>query len=100
MQDTWAEKSLAFQMANIGSEVSRSLKNQHKPARFDGAFNRALELFDFTIDCAVKKSSPAALREICRAREEFCDYFNGNTFSTDPLKMQKYYDDFASLISP
>ena len=32
-----------------------------------------------------------------RAREEFCDYFHGNSFQTDPTKMQKYYDDFALL---
>ena len=91
----WSRKPLAYQMANIGSEVSRSIKNQNKPSRFVGAFDRTLELFDLTIDCT---TNPAELREICRAREEFCDYFNGNSYHTDPIKMQRYYDQFATIL--
>lgn len=87
LRERWMREPLAFQMANIGSEVSRALNNQDKPARFQGAFERALELFDFTIDSAVQKETPARLREICRAREEFCDYFNGNSMGTDPAAM-------------
>lgn len=96
LRQEWKSRSLAYQLGNIGSEVSRAIKNQDKPARFRGAFDRALELFDLTIEC----TSPDAigtLRELCRAREEFCDYFNGNTYNTNPKKMQKYYDDFAMM---
>ncbi len=96
--ETWGEKSLAYQMGNIGSEVSRSLKNREKPARFQGCFDRALELFDFTIDALQQKREFAKLREVCRAREEFCDFFSGNSYHTDPAKMQAYYDQFVSLI--
>lgn len=96
-QKTWAEKPLAYQMANIGSEVSRSLKNRDKPNRFQGCFDRALELFDFTIGALQARHEFAKLGEVCRAREEFCDYFNGNSFNTDPKKMQAYYDQFATL---
>lgn len=96
LRERWMGESLWFQMANIGSEVSRSLKNQDRPKYFQGAFERALELFDFTIDSAVAKETPARLREICRAREEFVDYFNGNSMNTDPVKMQRYYDGFVS----
>lgn len=86
-------------MANIGSEVSRSLKNQDKPARFEGAYERALELFDDpTIDAAVENKAFPALKEICRTREEFCDYFNGNSLNTDPAKMQRYSDQFATIL--
>ena len=46
LEDDWMERSIAYQMANIGSEVSRSIKNQDKPVRFKGAYERALELFD------------------------------------------------------
>lgn len=95
--ERWEKYSFEFQMANIGSEVSRALKNQDKPSRFQGAYDRALELFDFSIACAAKKHSVPALRELCRVREEFCDYFNGNSFHTDLAKMQKYYDQFATL---
>ena len=97
-QKTWGKKSIAYQMGNIGSEVSRSIKNRNNPRRFQGCFNRALELFDFTIDSLQEKREFAKLREVCRAREEFCDFFNGNSFGTDPAKMQRYYDQFVSLI--
>ena len=97
-QKTWSEKSLAYQMGNIGSEVSRSLKNKDNPRRFAGCFDRALELFDFTIAAMQQKKEYAKLREVCRAREEFCDYFNGNSFNTNPAKMQAYYDQFVSLV--
>ena len=98
LRETWSEKSLAYQMGNIGSEVSRSLKNKNNPRRFQGCFERALELFDFTIDALQEKCEFGKLQEVCRAREEYCDYFNGNSFKTDPKKLQKYYDDFVSLI--
>ena len=98
LRETWSEKSLAYQMGNIGSEVSRSLKNKNNHRRFQGCFERALELFDFTIDALQEKCEFGKLQEVCRAREEFCDYFNGNSFKTDPKKLQKYYDDFVSLI--
>ena len=97
LYEQWKNYSLPFQMGNIGSEVSRALKNRDKPNRFQGCFDRALELFDFTIDSLAEQQRPGALREVCRAREEFCDYFNGNTFHADPEKMQRYYDQFALL---
>lgn len=84
-----------IRMGNIGSEVSRSLKAKKmgNEKRFQGAFERALELFDLTIECT---KEPGRLREVCRAREEFCDYFLGGEYETDPEKMIKYYNDFAS----
>ena len=97
LYEQWRHYSLAFQMGNIGSEVSRSLKNRDKPARFQSSFVRALELFDFTIESLAEQKKTGALREVCRAREEFCDYFNDNTFNTDPVVMQRYYDQFALL---
>ena len=85
-------------MGNIGSEVSRSLKWAAKgnKARAAIAIDRALELFDFTISANVK--NPPRLREVLIAREEFCDYFfNDNSWHTDPIKMQKYYDGFVMM---
>ena len=98
LAERWGNYPIAFQMANIGSEVYRALRYQGE-SRFQNAFERALELFDFTIDSAAKKHQIGALSEVCRAREEFCDYFNGNTFHTDPAKMQQYYDQFALLVN-
>lgn len=100
----WPQESLAFQMGNIGSEVSRSLRWYGKnEKRFWGACARALELFDLSIEAAVAydRTHQWSNRtgELCRAREEFCDYFfGGNSWGTDPVAMQRYYDQFVSLI--
>ncbi len=92
----WAKMPFILQMGNIGSEVSRSLKwFQKNEKRFQASFARALELFDLTIECS--KHSSSRLKEICRAREEFCDYFLGNSWGTDPAIMMRYYDQFAIL---
>ena len=94
----WGELPLNLQLGNIGSEVSRALKWQtrHNEKLMNGAIDRALELFDFSIKTNVYNA--ARLREICRAREEFCDYFfGGNSFHTQPEVMQRYYDQFVTL---
>lgn len=98
VRHNWSNYPITYQMGNIGSEVSRSLKwtakGNHDRATM--AINRALELFDFTISANLK--NPARLREILIAREEFCDYFfGGNSWHTDPARMQKYYDGFTMI---
>ncbi len=95
----WGKHSIEYQMGNIGSEVSRSLKWTEKgnEKRAAMAIDRALELFDYTI--AANVNSPARLREVLIAREEFCDYFfGGNSWHTDPDRMQKYYDEFVMMM--
>ena len=94
----WAEMSFPLQMGNIGSEVSRSLKWTAKgnSKRAAAAIDRALELYDFTIEANI--GNHARLTEILKAREEFCDYFFAdNSWHTDPAKMQKYYDGFVMM---
>lgn len=94
----WQTRSITYQMGNIGSEVSRSLKwtTKGNEARANKAIDRALELFDFTIEANVKNS--ARLTEILKARDEFCNYFfDNNSYHTDPTKMQKYYDGFVMI---
>ena len=51
-RERWASLSLAEQMANIGSEVGRSAKwlTKNKPDLAEGAFHRATELMDLTLD--------------------------------------------------
>lgn len=94
----WKIHPITYQMGNIGSEVSRSLKwtekgNKERAAK---AIDRALELFDFTIEA--NRDNHARLSEILVARDEFCDYFfGGNSWHTDPKKMQKYYDGFVMI---
>jgi hypothetical protein len=90
----WNELSLAEQMGNIGSEVSRAnnWKNKNKEI-FDGAVERALELFDLTLD------DPRWLgrrREINRAREVFCDAISGGKEYGGTLEsLGRYFDFFA-----
>ena len=94
----WLTRPITFQMSNIGSEVSRSLKWTAcgNMSRADKAIDRAIELFDFTIEANTKNH--ARLTEILKARDEFCDYFFGdNSYHTDPARMQKYYDGFAMI---
>ena len=94
----WAEMPFALQMGNIGSEISRALnaKKRGNYERMENAAGRAIELFEFSIDC--NTDFPGRLKELCRGKEEFCDYiFGDNVFNTDPVKMQRYYDQFVAL---
>lgn len=95
----WAEMTFAKQMGNIGSEVSRAIKSKARNNydRMSSAATRAIELFELSIDCNI--GNPARLKELCRAKEEFCDYIYGdNQFSTEPVRLQRYYDQFVTLI--
>ncbi len=71
----WASMSFMDQMANIGSEVGRTAKwiSKGKPSMAEGAFIRALDLFDLTIKYARlgKAGRESALLELCRSRELF-----------------------------
>lgn len=90
----WRNMSINSQMANIDSEVSRALKWQNKnQRRTENSFDRALELIDLSIQ---NTSQAGSLRELCRAREELCDYFIGeNDFKTTPGILMRYYNQFV-----
>ncbi len=94
----WAEMPFCLQMGNIGSEVSRAIKwhGSNKVTRFQGAFRRALELFDLTIE-SISPEEVGKLKEVCRAREEFCDFFFDHEIKSTPEQIQRYYDQFALL---
>ena len=94
----WTEMSFPLQMGNIGSEISRAIKSKARgnKERMEHAAARAIELFEFSIDC--NSDNSARLEELCRGKEEFCDYiFGDNTFNTDSTRMIRYYDQFVSL---
>lgn len=94
----WAEMPFPLQMGNIGSEISRAIKSKQRgnTERMEHAAARAIELFELSIDC--NSDNSARLEELCRGKEEFCDYiFGKNTFNTDPVRMMRYYDQFVSL---
>lgn len=101
----WQTMSLAEQMGNIGSEVHRAIQWHQRQApdpalpsyvgtdSFQRAFERALELLDLTIADPRWRSGQ---RELIRTREVLCDFFfGGNSFQTDPISFQAYFDQFA-----
>ncbi|MBI3573392.1 MAG: hypothetical protein HY092_04290 [Candidatus Kerfeldbacteria bacterium] len=91
----WHAQSLAEQMGNIGSEVSRALRWQTKDQiTFQNALARLLELMDLTItDPRWRKN-----RELTRTREVLCDFLVGdNTYHSDPQSLQEYFDQFARV---
>ena len=94
----WAKMPFPLQMGNIGSEISRAINSKRRgnDERMYNAAARAIELFEFSIDC--NSDSPTRLKELCRGKEEFCDFiFGDNTYSTDPKKIIHYYDQFVTL---
>ena len=90
----WQTLSLAEQLGNIGSEVSRARRAEGKDDNlFRGATDRALELFDLTLD---DPRWLGRLREIARAREVFCDAVaGGKEYNTTLDSMDKYFLQFA-----
>lgn len=99
-EERWASISLAEQMANIGSEVGRSLKwlAKDKLSLAEGAHLRALDLIDLTIKfgrCSFTDRGPF-LKEICRARDLYNESFLSKDF--DNLSyLDKYFAQFALI---
>lgn len=92
--DRWATMTLAEQMLNIGSEVSRANRWQSKGnmEQCHRAADRALELLSLTIDAQRGKHD---LGEFCRLYEVLADcYYGDNIYQTDLVKLQRYFDVF------
>lgn len=92
---SWTKFSLIEQMANIGSEVSRTLRAKDNQIRYWGAVARALDLFYLTIEDPRWKGR---LREILRVRELFAAASLGSDeFKTSLQDLDRYFDCFAWL---
>jgi len=93
----WSAMSLVEQMANVGSEVDRSIRAhaERKATRFDHALARALELFDLT--AADARWAGPRRREILRAREEFCRlFFDPSVGAGSAAGLNSYFLQFAA----
>lgn len=93
----WQSLTLAEQLGNIGSEVSRALNWQKRGEEENKtrALERALELFDLTLRDFRWQSR---LRELARAREVVVDFFWGdNAYQSNPKNLDKYFYQFAFL---
>lgn len=90
----WRELSLAEQMGNVGSEISRAVLWQNKDQKiFEGAIERALELLCLTIgDPRWRKR----LKELARVREFICDaVFGSKEYGTSLEDLNRYFFNFA-----
>lgn len=87
----WNKLSFVEQMANVGSEVERTIKwkRQNNTDYKQKAFERALELLDLTI---ADKKNEGRLRELLRVRETLADYFVfDNSYQSTDKFWQKYF---------
>ncbi|MDD3498246.1 MAG: hypothetical protein PHH24_01915 [Candidatus Moranbacteria bacterium] len=87
----WLKLSFFEQMANVGSEVERSIiwkdKNNREYSRI--AFERALELLDLTIADPKNKKR---LKELLRVRECLADHFVfENEYASTDKNWQNYF---------
>jgi hypothetical protein len=90
----WNQLSFAEQMANIGSEIERTIswKKKRRPEIGMRAFERALELIDLTV---VDPKNRTRLRELLRVREAVSDHFYfDNFYQTTPESWQRYFGSF------
>ncbi|AKM79687.1 MAG: hypothetical protein UX85_C0001G0153 [Candidatus Beckwithbacteria bacterium GW2011_GWB1_47_15] len=89
----WRKLTLMEQMANVGSEVSRTIKWKKKDKKYaQMAFWRALELLGLTINDPKNK---AGLKEICRAKEMLVDwYFDNPLYRSSDEEWQRYFNQF------
>ena len=89
----WFQFSLMEQLANVGSDIERTIqwKKAGNLEYSEKAFERALELLDFTM--ADPKNRGPRLKEICRVREALVDHFvyDNEYGSTDELWQEYFY---------
>lgn len=91
----WFRLSLFEQLGNIGSEVGRACRWQKKDGKiFQGAVERALELFDLTLEDPRWRGRR---RELARVREVFCDaVYGAKEYGSSLDDLEKYFYPFAS----
>jgi hypothetical protein len=92
----WRTLSLAEQLGNVGSEVSRAIswRARRREEHAERAFERALELLDLTLGDG--RWTGRRRREVARAREALCsDFLAGDEAGL--RSMDRYFTAFALL---
>jgi len=86
----WFNMKLVEQMANIGSEVERTIiwKNKGDKQYQKLALERALELIDLTLK---DPKNRMRLRELCRMREVLVDWYFDNRYGSTDSSFKKYF---------
>ena len=90
----WQKLSLAEQLANIGSEISRAIRWQGRDEKlFWSAVERGLELFYLTIADSRWRNQ---LKELTRLHEIFCDaVLGGEEYGSRLQDIERYFFYFA-----
>lgn len=90
----WFELSFVEQMANVGSEVERTISwRPRNPAVSARAFERGLELLDLSI---ADRRNRRRLRELMRLREALADYFVfDNSYGSSDTLWKRYFGAFT-----
>lgn len=91
---TWTSLTTVEQMANIGSEVIRTINWKSKNKNDSQmAFYRALDLLGQTVKDPKNRSR---LKEICRTKEMFVDWYLGSPlYKSTSDDWHKYFMQFA-----
>jgi len=93
--EKWFQLSLLEQLANVGMDISRTIKwkNRGEMDHSQSAFFRALELLDFTI---ADPKNRKRLRELVRARYVLVDhFFHDNEYNSTDEQWENYFYDFS-----
>lgn len=93
-QERWNKFSLVEQLANVGSDVIRTIewKKKSNNEASAQAFERALELIDLTI---ADPKNKGRLKEIVRSREALVDHFvYDNSYNTTDQQWYNYFFQF------
>lgn len=88
----WFKLSLLEQLANVGSDIERTIQWKRKGdlEYSSAAFERALELLTLTI--IDPKNRGPRLKELCRVREALIDYFMcDNEYGSTDEAWQNYF---------
>lgn len=96
-EEKWHEKSLAWQLGNIGSEIVRAINREQKGDMigWQKAIERALELLDYTLS---DQNNAGRLKEASRLREVLAGIYAGSKYyEVDLPAIQKYLLPFAFL---
>ena len=90
----WASMSLSEQLANVASEIGRTISWRSRDQKTSrSAFFRALELMDLTVRNA---RGFTRLRELARIRELLIDHFvYDNQYNTTDDYWQSFFMPFA-----
>lgn len=96
-KERWERLSLAEQMGNIGSEISRA-RHWEKHRDREGckkSLERALDLMDLTLQDARWRPR---LKELARFREVVCHWYAGQKeYEIHPEGLETYCTSFALL---